>query len=433
MLDTINHITEAVKANPLLAGMFGLYGVSVIGYIARSVPARIFNTILSQSTTSITLDSTGHWKLSLAFACFGEWFTKRKSAKFSRSFALEYKWDYDDYPGADNPDPARQYALGPGLGLHFFTFENRLFWVRKTEQGASQASVPKYRVVITTLGRSKVPIEKLIAQILPKKDEKELQTFVIGGEGEWKVASSIMKRPLDSVILPEDVKDSMTRTLDEFYAERAWYLDKGLAHKMCVALYGKPGCGKTSFVKALASHYDKNVYILNLNIVSDQTLPVYLSNVPPGSFVLVEDFDTFSVTKSREKKEEEKSDNPFADSHPLTLSGVLNALDGITALDNIVVFLTTNHLDRIDPAMLRDGRTDLKQELRPLTSVEIHKYIEFAYGKNDLYGYNFFDTPGCELHGLLQKHKRNYEGFCTELIKKCGFVNAGCLDRTGTY
>jgi mitochondrial chaperone BCS1 len=420
MLNLITQLTQTFKSNPLLAGAFSLWGLTVVGWIARSVPKSVFDAIMSQTTTSMTIDSSGHWRVNLAFVSFGHWFTQRRGSNFSRKLSLEYQENYDDLDappgGVTQPvEKKPELTLGPGLGFHFFVFNRRLYWVHKTEQPSSGSNIPKYRLLISTFGRSRSPIEKLVKEISPVQDEHKLQTMTISADGDWQIQSVIQKRSLDSIILPPEIKSEMVRSLDEFYQQRQWFLDKGLAHKMCVVFHGQPGCGKTSFVKGLASHYDKNVYTLSLNTVSDRSLPVYLSKVPGGSFVLVEDFDTFSVLKSREAKKEKKS--MFEDDGPLTLSGVLNALDGIAALDNIVIFMTTNHLDQIDPAILRDGRTDAIIELKSLTTAGIYEYVKFAYGR-DIHYYNFVDVAGCNLHGLLQKHKHDFDGFMQELKEK---------------
>ncbi len=45
----------------------------------------------------------------------------------------------------------------------------------------------------------------------------------------------------------------------------------------------------------------------------------------------------------------------------VTFSGLLNALDGVAASEERIVFMTTNHFERLDPALIRPGRVDVKQ------------------------------------------------------------------------
>jgi chaperone BCS1 len=47
----------------------------------------------------------------------------------------------------------------------------------------------------------------------------------------------------------------------------------------------------------------------------------------------------------------------------VTLSGLLNALDGVAAQHGRIVVMTSNHPERLDPALVRPGRIDVKVEL----------------------------------------------------------------------
>lgn len=45
----------------------------------------------------------------------------------------------------------------------------------------------------------------------------------------------------------------------------------------------------------------------------------------------------------------------------VTFSGLLNCLDGVASTEARIVFMTTNYLDRLDPALIRPGRVDVKE------------------------------------------------------------------------
>lgn len=45
----------------------------------------------------------------------------------------------------------------------------------------------------------------------------------------------------------------------------------------------------------------------------------------------------------------------------MTFSGLLNAIDGVASADERILFMTTNHVHRLDPALIRPGRVDVKQ------------------------------------------------------------------------
>ena len=109
---------------------------------------------------------------------------------------------------------------------------------------------------------------------------------------------------------------------------------------------------------------------------SADSLQQAVDSLPPRSILLIEDCDGLSAT--RERKVQTSVKNPvdkneslviqeesLLDALSVNLSGFLNVLDGISALDDVVVFMTTNYIDRIDSVILRKGRTDHVIELPP--------------------------------------------------------------------
>ena len=420
-------IQSQVKANPILTAFLGMWGATIVGYVFRKVPSKLWNTITCQLTTSVTINNTGNWITSVAYVEFGNFFRKQKGSNLSRNYILEAT--YDSMPSTDREADfdGDRVSMGPGVGTHVFLYNRRIFWIRKEEKESQGSGQQKYTLTVSTMGRSREPIDNLVNQILPKKNKDQLSVFNLNSDKYWDLTANITRRPMESVIMPSSTKQEITGQLDEFYSMEDWYASNGIAHKLVAMLYGKPGCGKTSLIRALASKYGANVYSLNLNEVSDRSLPVVLSRVPRGSFVLIEDFDSFSAVKSREDENHGDAVSFLKDEAPLTLSGVLNSLDGIVSLNKVVVFLTTNHIEKIDPAILRAGRTDIALEIGYLGSDEIKEFVRVVYDK-DIDG-EFECLPGCKLHGLLLKHKLNFGSFHSELLTKHSKKLPLCKDK----
>jgi len=78
----------------------------------------------------------------------------------------------------------------------------------------------------------------------------------------------------------------------------------------------------------------------------------------------MEDVDAIFIERS--KKEESG----------VTFSGLLNAIDGIGAQEGRLLFMTTNHIDRLDPALIRPGRCDIKIELKKATRGMISRMFD---------------------------------------------------------
>ena len=115
-----------------------------------------------------------------------------------------------------------------------------------------------------------------------------------------------------------------------------------------------------------------DVYVVSLSAswVNDSSLTTLLGRIPARSILLLEDIDAaFTRSTSRdsdstgtpdssksigpENKKEDSETKAPADTNTLTLSGLLNALDGMQASESRVLFCTTNHLERLDPALSR--------------------------------------------------------------------------------
>jgi chaperone BCS1 len=433
---TIDHLTQtyiavsaAIKDNPVLAGAFSLWGLTVLGILIRNIPTKLWTFIVRQSTVKLEITNSGYWSNKEIFLSFMLWASKASLSNLSRTLALE------GGNNTFNTSKSNKNVLGPGTGLHYFWFKRRLFWYVKTDEKGSNTgdAIAQQKIVINTLGRSHRPIHELVAHFAPaEKPVTDITIFEISNDRNWVRTALIPKRPLESVILPQAIKDELTKAIDDFHGRRDWYIEQGVAHKLCVLLYGKPGTGKTSLIKALASKYDADVYVFNLHEMSNFGLRDAISKVPPGSIVLVEDFDSAKAVHARAQAPTPRTNNQTPNASPspaqipmlndpfehvgLDLSTILNTLDGIASIDNLMIFLTTNHIEKIDPALLRRGRTDIKIEVPYLTSDEIHQFVSRAYGRQ-IIG-TFVDTPGCELHGLLLDHKEDFDSFYADLIEK---------------
>jgi len=116
-------------------------------------------------------------------------------------------------------------------------------------------------------------------------------------------------------------------------------------------LYGPPGTGKTSFTQAIAGAKNLNLCYVNLSKkdLNDESFNRMLQDAPTKSILLLEDID--ALFEQREGGELYSRD--------LSFSGFLNALDGVRSQEGQILFMTTNHIEKLDPALLRPGRTDV--------------------------------------------------------------------------
>jgi chaperone BCS1 len=115
--------------------------------------------------------------------------------------------------------------------------------------------------------------------------------------------------------------------------------------------------------------YGMDIYSLNLRSVkNDEDLMTMLGRISANSILLFEDFDSHFV--GRESTDPESK---------VTFSGLLNAIDGVIPLDDVLIIITTNHIEKLDQALLRPGRIDVVKEIGYATSTEASEYVSMFY------------------------------------------------------
>eukprot|EP00933_Yihiella_yeosuensis_P036739 TRINITY_DN30521_c0_g1_i1.p1 TRINITY_DN30521_c0_g1~~TRINITY_DN30521_c0_g1_i1.p1 ORF type:complete len:175 (-),score=27.16 TRINITY_DN30521_c0_g1_i1:52-576(-) len=108
--------------------------------------------------------------------------------------------------------------------------------------------------------------------------------------------------------------------------------------------------------------------------ITDDTFRKAMSGLPTNAMVVLEDVDSL-FTNHREADHATSS---------LSFSGFLNCLDGLGAPDDVVICLTTNYPDKLDPAIMRPGRIDLKVEFKkPNKEVAIKYFLTFYPGSDE--------------------------------------------------
>ncbi|CAO1948212.1 unnamed protein product [Urochloa humidicola] len=180
--------------------------------------------------------------------------------------------------------------------------------------------------------------------------------------GKWRPvrlrnASTFATLAMDAALRRDVVGD-----LDAFLGRKEYYERTGRAWKRGYLIHGPPGTGKSSLVAAISNHLHFDVYDLDLGAVRSNTeLRKLLIRMKNRSILLVEDVDcALAAAPRREADGGSDGGSISASKHKVTLSGLLNMVDGLwssSGHERILIF-TTNHMDRLDPALLRPGRMD---------------------------------------------------------------------------
>ncbi|KAJ8567037.1 hypothetical protein K7X08_019245 [Anisodus acutangulus] len=204
------------------------------------------------------------------------------------------------------------------------------------------------------------------------------------GKGMWRDINFEHPATFDTLAMDPKKKEEIINDLVAFSKGKDYYSKVGKAWKRGYLLYGPPGTGKSTMIAAIANFLNYDIYDLELTSVKDNSgLKKLLMETTSKSIIVIEDIDcSIDLTGKRKKKkkkettsedQEEDSDSSAEkesstenkESGKLTLSGLLNFIDGIWSAcgqERVIIF-TTNHKDKLDPALIRRGRMDMHIEM----------------------------------------------------------------------
>lgn len=166
----------------------------------------------------------------------------------------------------------------------------------------------------------------------------------------------------DTLAMEAELKKMIIEDLERFVKRKDYYRRVGKAWKRGYLLYGPPGTGKSSLIAAMSNYLNFGIYDLELSAVhSNSELRRVLLSTGNRSILVVEDIDCSLELEDRQAQP--TTVNVLKPLRPMqvTLSGLLNFLDGLWSScgDERIIVFTTNHKDRLDPAVLRPGRMDV--------------------------------------------------------------------------
>lgn len=242
--------------------------------------------------------------------------------------------------------------------------------------------------------------------------------------GDWRRRAEIQPRSRDSVVLKDGQMDRILGYLNNFMSNRAAYLKADLPFRTGILLYGDPGSGKSSTALAIANELKMNVYIVNLtSLMSDEALSDAFAAVPANSIIILEDIDIVSAVKKRDDD----------DDNGVTMTGMLNVLDGFQSPPGVITIMTTNRKDVLDEAIIRPGRVDLEEHLDCLDDAQLRGLCEYFMGTvpEDLPHITPADgISSAEVMGVVRKHLPDFENAGPDMIK---FVEDKLLTKLEEY
>jgi mitochondrial chaperone BCS1 len=350
-------LTKQFASNQFFSGGLILMLSGAALAVARHVPGKVWQWIKDRCLTEIDIPDREP-----AFEWLDKWLAAHAySQKRARRLTVRVQQpDHGQRAAEPGGDHRPRILFSPAPGEHWLWYRGRLVILNrqradaeKNAQGQGPLAI-RETFTITIVSRDRRLAWKLLEEarehVLPRGEQR--LTIYHTAYCTWSEQMKRLPRPPESVILQEGVMEDLIDDVRRFLSGREWYLRRGIPYRRGYLLYGPPGTGKSSAVVAIASALGMDIAVLNLNSSSldDNELTDRLADVPPNAMVLIEDIDCAFVAR---KAGEEKTNR-------VTFSGLLNALDGVAAGEGRILFATTNHPERLDPALVRPGRIDRK-------------------------------------------------------------------------
>jgi len=234
-----------------------------------------------------------------------------------------------------------------------------------------------------------------------------------------------------------DGKKQIIEKVDFFLQNKSWYFEKGIPYSLGIGLHGPPGTGKTSFIKALANYTNRHIVVISLKLIKTRQQlekcffeETYNGNNERNSIswdnkiIVFEDIDcigdiildrklkfkaneshsTNTIPFKKQPDSNEKSGqikigeiiqsicdlnetgkttiSSLSKEEPITLDDILNLWDGIRETPGRILIITSNHYDKLDPALIRPGRIDINHELSNASHRTISEIYSHLFGSN---------------------------------------------------
>lgn len=310
------------------------------------------------------------------YAMVIEWMSRQPEALQSRNLALKPVTVVDEKSSrhkneASSEEP--ESALVPGYGIHQYSLNGTRVWITREQDASKKSSFAQQLdrendvLTITFVSRNRHVAEQFLRSIREVWRKRSLRTVRIlqPDYGQWRLLSERTPRPLDTLYLPPSTLEVVDE-IRSFFDLRDTYTRLGIPWRRGYLFEGAPGTGKSSFVVALAGELGIPVCIISMQAsgLNDQRLLHDIAKLPPRCILLMEDFENavqgMCVTPIGHRASATPPPARGQDTGSVTLSGLLNAIDGVASSEGRVLIMTSNDSSQIPlpDALIRPGRID---------------------------------------------------------------------------
>ena len=354
----IEQIIKLVKENQLLVTGLGVVGFGTVvgifykvyGIVLRLINHFCFVNMSFESIDYLNFKKVQYWLYNLPY-------TKKRC----RSFNVRYvkKNGRAGYRSEEDEDQ----LFYPGYGKHYLLLNRRPSIIFYNKSDSKELAFREtIEVSIFCLFKKRKVTEKILEQINNVYDSVDYTTTsvhaCIDDYGSWtELLSKSIKQP--PILSYESEYQEIIDDVQQFIDNEDWYRQRGLGYKRGYLWTGVPGSGKSSSILAIAQHFKRHIYILNLSstVIDDAKFIELVTSLSKDAILAIEDIDGMYADRSKEMENGKQINT-------VTLSTIFNTLDGLFSPEGLIFFLTTNYPEKLDKALIRPGRIALQKEFK---------------------------------------------------------------------
>ena len=305
---------------------------------------------------------------------------------------------------------AVNYPTSDGEYVDYTTWRGMKIFINLTITEKESRDKRSIRLYTAKTDRSLEIIKDFVYMMKSKSDTIKRRFFnesfsVVTRDGTGSITcteNTRTNRTFDNVFIPRKSRDAIINAINHFLKSKEWYESSNIPYHFGILLHGPAGTGKSSVTQAIMNQWESDSYVIPSTSVRwtlDTTVTArWLFDNTYGipRFIICEDVDTAvfggETREEMEARMNEKTghfaevdrDSIYAQyqSAKATLGNVLNFMDGISSPQNTIYIFTTNHIEHLDPALIRPGRIDLIIEIGYADDETMDEFLMFHYHKH---------------------------------------------------